>query len=158
VRRSILFLGVGGVGKTTTIYRLLGLSNLARTTLRPGIYRILFNGQRYDLVDVPGQMATEVAQAVAQNPSLYFDRVILVYDLTRQETYEALSDIWSTVCVMRGRCLTAREIIIVGNKRDLADELGYAVEADPTQFNAVDVRRLSALKDPIEEVARVVLL
>jgi len=157
VRRSILFLGVGGVGKTTTIYRLLGLNNSVRVTLRPGIYRVLVDGQWYDLVDVPGQMAAEVAQAVASNPTLYFDRVIMMYDLTRQETYEALSDIWSAVCVMRSRCLAAREIVIVGNKRDLADELGYAVEADPEQFNAIDVRRLSALKDPIEEVARVVL-
>jgi len=158
VRRSVLFLGLGGVGKTTTIYRLLGLNNSVRVTLRPGIYRILFNGQWYDLVDVPGQMAAEVAQAAASNPSLYFDRVVLMYDLTRQESYEALADIWSTICVLRNRCLTAREVIIVGNKRDLADELGYAVEADPDQFGAVDVRRLSALKDPVEEVARIVLL
>jgi len=157
VRRSILFLGVGGVGKTTTIYRLLGLNNSVRVTLRPGIYRIFVNGQWYDLVDIPGQMAEEVALAVASNPSLYFDRVVMMYDLTRQESYEALADIWSTICVLRNKCLTAREVVIVGNKRDLAEELGYAVEADPTQFNAADVRKLSALKDPAEEVVRVVL-
>jgi len=158
VRKTVLFLGVGGVGKTTTIYRLIGLSNSVRTTLRPGIYRIPYDGRWYDLVDVPGQMAIEVARAVAQNPTLHFDRIVLMYDLVRQETYEALSEIWSTVCVLRGRCLSAREVIIVGNKRDLAEELGYAVEADPSQFDAVDVRQISALKDPIDVVAQAVLL
>jgi len=157
-RKSVLLLGVGGVGKTTVVYRLLGLNNNVRTTLRPGIYRIWYNGWWYDVVDTPGQMAVEVAQAVASNPTLYFDRAVLMYDLVHQETYEALSDIWSTICVLRGKCLSAREVIIVGNKRDLAEELGYAVEADPTQFSAVDVRRISALKDPIEAVVRAVLL
>jgi len=153
-----LFLGVGGVGKTTTIYRLLRLNNSVHVTMRPGIYRILYGGQRYDLVDTPGQMAAEVARTVAKNPTLYFDRIVLMYDLTRQETYEALSEVWSAVCVLRGRCLSAREVVIVGNKRDLAEELGYSVEADPSQFDAVDVRQISALKDPAEAVARAVLL
>jgi len=158
VRRSILFLGVGGVGKTTTIYRLLGLNNSVRVTMRPGVYRVLYDGQWYDLVDTPGQMAIEVAQAAAQNPTLHFDRIILMYDLTRQETYEALLEIWSTVCVLRGKCLSAREVLIVGNKRDLAEELGYSIEADPSQFNAVDVRQISALKDPSDFIAKSVLL
>jgi len=158
VRKIVLFLGVGGVGKTTTLYRLLGIFNRVRTTLRPGIYRVYYNGQLYDVVDTPGQMAIEVAQAAAQNPVLHFDRIILMYDLTRQETYEALLEIWSTVCVLRGKCLSAREVLIVGNKRDLAEELGYSVEADPSQFNAIDVRQISALKDPTEVVVRAVLL
>jgi len=158
VRKVILFLGVGGVGKTTIVYRLMGLSNKARATLRPGIYRIFYSGNRYDVVDVPGQMAVEVAQAIASNPMLHFDRIVLIYDLVRQETYKALSEIWSIVCVLRGRCLSAREVVIVGNKRDLAEELGYSVEADPSQFDALDTRRISALKDPIDFVARAVLL
>ena len=158
MRKSILFLGVGGVGKTTAIYRLLGFNNSVCVATRPSIYRIFYSGRWYDLVDMPGQMAVEVAQATARNLALHFDRIILMYDLTRQETYEALLEIWSTVCVLRGKCLSAREIVIVGNKRDLAEELGYSVEADSSQFNAVDVRQISALKDPSEIVARAVLL
>jgi len=146
------------VGKTTAIYRLLGFNNSVCVATRPSIYRIFYSGRWYDLVDMPGQMAVEVAQATARNLALHFDRIILMYDLTRQETYEALLEIWSTVCVLRGKCLSAREIVIVGNKRDLAEELGYSVEADSSQFNAVDVRQISALKDPSEIVARAVLL
>jgi len=157
VRRSVLLLGVGGVGKTTIVYRLLGLSDRARTTLRPGIYRIWYNGSWYDVVDVPGQTAVEVAKAVVSDLAQYFDVIVLVYDLVRQETYDALSEIWSTICVPRNRCPTVREVVIVGNKRDLAEELGYAVEADPSQFGAVDVRKISALRDPADVVARAVL-
>jgi len=158
VRKTVLLLGVGGVGKTTTLYRLLGLNNRVRVTLRPGIYRVYYNGQLYDVVDTPGQMAVEVAQAVAKNPASYFDKVVLMYDLVRRETYEALQDIWSYICIFRSRCISASKVVVVGNKRDLAEELGYMVEAEPSQFGADDVRYISALKDPVEAVARAVLL
>jgi GTPase SAR1 family protein len=39
-RYSVAVLGVGGVGKTTYVFRLLGLSLKPRATLRPGIYRL----------------------------------------------------------------------------------------------------------------------
>jgi len=158
VRKFVLLLGVGGVGKTTTLYRLLGLNNRVRTTLRPGIYRVYYGGQLYDVVDTPGQLAVEVAQAVAKSPVQHFYQAVLMYDLVRRETYETLLDIWSYVCIFRSKCISAHRVVIVGNKRDLAEELGYMVEADPSQFGAAEVRYISALKDPIEAVARAVLL
>jgi len=152
-----LLLGVGGVGKTATLYRLLGLNNHVRTTLRPGIYRVYYGGQLYEVVDTPGQMADEVAHAIAKSPIQHFHQAVLMYDLVRRETYEALMDIWNYICVFRGRCVSARRIVVVGNKRDLAEELGYMVEADPSQFGADDVKYISALRDPVETVARAVL-
>jgi len=158
VRKFVLLLGVGGVGKTTALYRLLGLHNQVRTTLRPGVYRVYYGGQLYEVVDTPGQVAAEVAQAAAKSPVQYFHQAVLMYDLVRRETYEALLDVWSHACIFRGRCISAGRVVVVGNKRDLAEELGYMVEADPDQFGAAEVRYISALKDPAEAVARAVLL
>jgi GTPase SAR1 family protein len=38
--KSVVFLGVGGVGKTTYIYRLLGITKEPRVTRRPGVYQL----------------------------------------------------------------------------------------------------------------------
>jgi hypothetical protein len=75
-----------------------------------------------------------------------------MYDVTRSETLYALSEILDSLCIYRS-CLSARGVLVVGNKRDLAEELGYMVENSllphPTKY-------ISALRDPPEELARIV--
>ena len=61
-----MFLGIGGVGKTTLVYRLMGLSTTPHATLRPGLYRLYFINGTVELLDVPGQHATEVVQHAAR--------------------------------------------------------------------------------------------
>jgi GTPase SAR1 family protein len=82
-----VLLGVGGVGKTTLVYRLMGLSTTPHVTMRPGLYRLyLAGGGVVELLDVPGQHATEVAQHAAGQMRHFFDRAVLMYDLTAADT------------------------------------------------------------------------
>lgn len=150
-RKAVLVLGVGGVGKTTLIYRMLSLSLTPRVTIRPGVYRVYHNGVFYEVVDVPGQRALEVAQAAARQWRLY-DRALLVYDLTKKETLEALGTIRDALCLF-GKCLSAREVWLVGNKRDLAEAYGVSYEADPASLGADKLVKISAKYDPPEELA-----
>ena len=144
-----MLLGVGGVGKTTLVYRLLGFSQRPSVTLRPGLYR-LYLGRWVDVLDVPGQHAAEVAQAASRLMTLYFDRVLAVYDVTRADTLYALAEILDALC----QCAAAREVVVVGNKRDLAEELGYMVENHLLPHRTYYV---SALRDPPEELLRLLL-
>jgi GTPase SAR1 family protein len=153
VQRRVVLLGVGSVGKTTFVYRLLGLSMTPNVTLRPGLYRLyLAGGRAVEILDVPGQHATEVARYAARRMTQIFDLAVLMYDMTQAETLYALNEILDALCIY-GRCLAAREIVVVGNKRDLAEEYGYMVENTllpyPTYY-------ISAAKDPPEELAKIV--
>jgi GTPase SAR1 family protein len=147
-----VLLGVGGVGKTTLVYRLMGLSVTSHATLRPGLYKLYFLNGVVELLDVPGQHAAEVAQYAARQMAQFFDRAVLMYDVTRSETLYALSEILDSLCIYR-TCLSAREIVVVGNKRDLAEELGYMVENSLLPHPTVYI---SALRDPPEELAKIV--
>ena len=71
-KKSVILIGVGGVGKTTLIWRLIGLSLTPAATRRPGVYRLFYEDKLYEIVDVPGQAAAEVARAVASTPTLFF--------------------------------------------------------------------------------------
>jgi GTPase SAR1 family protein len=152
MRRRVVLLGVGGVGKTTLVYRLMGLSVAPRVTVRPGLYRLYFVNGAVELLDVPGQHAAEVAQQAAKQMRQFFDKAVLMYDVTRAETLYALSEILDTLCIY-SNCLSAREVLVVGNKRDLAEEFGYMVENSilphPTKY-------ISALRDPPENLAKIV--
>jgi len=157
-RYSAAELGVGGVGKTTYIYRLLGLSLRPRTTLRPGLYRLYLSDREIDLVDVPGQAALEVARNFAQTWSFYVDLMIYVYNLTDQATLYAIAEIHSAL-LDRG-IRPYKSAVLVGNKRDLAEELGIFIEGDEiaTAIGAQKIYYISALKDdrsalykPVEE-------
>ena len=105
-----------------------------------------------ELLDVPDQHAAEVAQHAARQMAQFFDRAVLMYDVTRSETLYALGEILDSLCIY-SNCLSAREVLVVGNKRDLAEELGYMVENSllphPTKY-------VSALRDPPEELAKIV--
>ncbi len=138
-------MGVGGVGKTTLVYRLLGLSAAPNVTLRPGLYRLYFaDGRTVELLDVPGQHATEVARYAARQMRLHFDRAVLMYDVTRFDTLYSLNEILEALCIY-GACLAAREVVVVGNKRDLAEEYGYMVENTALPYPTYYI---SAAKDP----------
>jgi GTPase SAR1 family protein len=153
VRRRVVLLGVGGVGKTTLVYRLLGLSMAPPATLRPGLYRLyLAGGRTVEILDVPGQHAVEVAQYAAKRMTQYFDRAALMYDVTQAGTLYSLSEILDALCIY-GNCLAAREVLVVGNKRDLAEEYGYMVENTALPYPTYYI---SAAKDPPEELTKIV--
>jgi len=152
VKRRVVLLGVGGVGKTTLVYRLMGLSAVPHATLRPGLYRLYLSNGAVELLDVPGQHAAEVAQYAARQMAQFFDRAVLMYDVMRADTLYALSEILDSLCIYRN-CLSVREVLVVGNKRDLAEEYGYMVENSilphPTAY-------ISALRDPPEKLIKIV--
>jgi GTPase SAR1 family protein len=152
MRRRIVLLGVGGVGKTTFVYRLLGLSVAPHATLRPGLYRLYLANGVVELLDVPGQHAAEVAQRAARHAAQFFDRAVLMYDVTRADTLYALGEILDALCIY-GSCLFAKEVLAVGNKLDLAKELGYMVE---NNFLPHPTAYISALCDPPEKLAKII--
>ncbi|MFZ8839447.1 MAG: Rab family GTPase [Pyrobaculum sp.] len=152
MRRRVVLLGVGGVGKTTLVYRLIGFSAVPYVTLKPGLYRLYFVSGSVELLDVPGQHAVEVAQRAARQMRRFFDRAVLMYDLTRPETLYALGEILESICMFK-TCLLAREVVVAGNKRDLAEEYGYMVENTLLPY---DTYYISAANDPPEELAKIV--
>lgn len=140
------------MGKTTLVWRLLGLSLTPTSTVRPGVYRIFLNGKRYDVVDVPGQFAAEVAATAARMGGPHFDRALLVYDLTREDTLQALYAIKEHLCLF-SKCLAAKEVWVVGNKRDLAEQYGVEHEPDLGALGADKFVKISALYDSPWELA-----
>jgi GTPase SAR1 family protein len=149
-RYSVAVLGVGGVGKTTYVFRLLGLSLKPRATLRPGIYRLYLKDREVDFIDVPGQVATEVARNFAKAWTFYVDLMIYMYDLTDQSSLYAIAELHSALL---DRGITPyRKVVLIGNKRDLAEELGLFVEGDEiaNAVGAAKIYYISALKDSIE--------
>ena len=149
-RASVAVLGVGGVGKTTYVFRLLGLSIKPRATLRPGIYRMYLSDRELDFIDVPGQVAVEVARNFAKAWTFYVDLMIYMYDLTDQASLYAIAELHSAL-LDRG-ISPYRKVVLVGNKRDLAEELGLFVEGDEiaAAVGAPKIYYISALKDNIE--------
>ncbi len=149
-RASVAVLGVGGVGKTTYVFRLLGLSIKPRATLRPGLYRMYLSDRELDFIDVPGQVAVEVARNFAKAWTFYVDLMIYMYDLTDQASLYAIAELHSAL-LDRG-ISPYRKVVLVGNKRDLAEELGLFVEGDEiaAAVGAPKIYYISALKDNIE--------
>jgi GTPase SAR1 family protein len=149
-RYSVAVLGVGGVGKTTYVFRLLGLSLKPRTTLRPGIYRLYLRDKEVDFIDVPGQVVAEVVRNFAKAWIFYVDLMIYMYDLTDQSSLYAIAELHSAL-LDRG-VTPYRKVVLIGNKRDLAEELGLFVEGDDiaNAVGAAKIYYISALKDSIE--------
>ena len=152
MRKRVALLGVGGVGKTTFVYRLMGISATPHVTLKPGLYRLYFKNGAVELLDVPGQHAMEVAQHAAKQMRQLFDKAVLMYDVTRADTLYALSEVLDSLCIYRN-CLSAKEVVVVGNKRDLAEELGYMVENSILPHSTFYI---SAIRDPPENLVKII--
>jgi len=155
--RSVVFLGVGGVEKTTYIYKVLGLSKAPRVTRRPGFYPLPIGDLLLYLVDTPGQYAVEVARRYYDAVKTFgarTDLVDYVYSVVEPETLGALWEIEEWVSRF-----SPRRKILVGDKRDLAEELGFMAvgEEAAEAFEALRVYYTSALKDDAEVLIRHIL-
>jgi GTPase SAR1 family protein len=156
-RKVVALLGIGGVGKTTFTYRVLGLSEVPVLTLKPSYYRIYVGDLEIDLIDVPGQRVFEVAIKFASFKIPIVDRLIYMYDVTSYESLYAISELHS-IFADRGSNV-AREIVVVGNKMDLASEAGFFVEADEIAeaIGAREVYYISAVRDPPDVFVKILL-
>ncbi|MEM0464644.1 GTPase domain-containing protein [Pyrobaculum sp.] len=153
---GVVFLGVGGVGKTTYIYRLLGISKKPVLTRRPRWYPLYADRAVIYLVDVPGQRAVEVARGYYQAVRAYgarVDLIVYMYSVVEPATLDALFEIhqWAA-----GVPASAR--ILVGNKRDLAEEAGFMVEGDGAApyLGVLKIYYTSALKDDAASLFRII--
>lgn len=157
MRHIVVLLGVGGVGKTTLAYRLMGLSIRPTVTLRPGIYRLYLSNREVNLIDVPGQYVFEVVQNFARMWSFYVDKAVYMYDVLQYDTLKALVEIHSGL-LDRG-IKPFKRLAVVGNKMDLARELGFQIEADEiaSAVGAREVYYISALKDDPRDLVKVIL-
>jgi GTPase SAR1 family protein len=152
---SVVFLGVGGVGKTTYIYKLVGISKTPSLTKRPRTYFTATDLGRLFLVDIPGQRAVEVARAYYEAVKMYglkLDLAVYMYSVAEPETFNALWSIheWA-VRIPVGRR------ILVGNKRDLSEEVGVFVEGEwaAEGLGAAAVYYTSALRDEPETLLKI---
>lgn len=149
---TIVFMGVGGVGKTTYIYRILGIAKMPRVTRRPGVYQIVVGNRELYLVDTPGQYAVEVAQKYYEAIRVFGTRlnlIVYMYSIVDPPTLHALWEIENWVSKY-----PPHKKILIGNKRDLAEEVGFMTEGDDvaTAIGAVRLYYTSALKDEPEEL------
>ncbi|MCX8136300.1 Rab family GTPase [Pyrobaculum aerophilum] len=156
-RHIAVLLGVGGVGKTTLVYRLMGLSIRPTVTLRPGIYRLYIANKEINLIDVPGQYVFEVVQNFARMWSFYVDKAVYMYDVLDYDTLRSLVEIHSGL-LDRG-IKPFKRLAVVGNKMDLAREYGVQIEADEIAQNigANEIFYISALRDDPRDLVRVIL-
>jgi GTPase SAR1 family protein len=156
-RKVVALLGIGGVGKTTFTYRVLGLSEAPVLTLKPSYYRIYVGDLEIDLIDVPGQRVFEVVIKFASFKIPIVDRLIYMYDVTSYESLYAISELHS-IFADRGSNV-AKEIVVVGNKMDLASEAGFFVEADEIAeaIGAREVYYISAVRDPPDVFVKILL-
>ena len=152
-----MFLGVGGVGKTTYIYSLLGITKEPRVTRRPGVYQLVTGDAELYLVDTPGQYAVEVARRYYEAIRTFGTRrdlIVYMYSVVDPASYHALRDIETWV----SRYPPHRKIVI-GNKIDLAEELGYMIEGkDAVRWvNALRLYYVSALKDDPQRLFDIII-
>ncbi|ABP51352.1 MAG: GTPase domain-containing protein [Pyrobaculum sp.] len=156
-RHIVVLLGVGGVGKTTLAYRLMGLSIRPTVTLRPGIYKLYLANREINLIDVPGQYVLEIVQNFARMWTFYVDKAVFMYDVLDYYTLRSLVEIYSGL-LDRG-IKPFKRLAIVGNKMDLAKEYGIQIEADEIAqaLGAQEVFYISALKDEPKDLLKVIL-
>jgi len=143
------------VGKTTYIYRLLGLSREPRMTRRPRFYVLRVGDLELFLLDTPGQYAAEVVALYNEAVKKYaaqIDLVVYMYDLTAPHTLDDLFEI-------NARAAFVSRKILIGNKRDLAEELGIYTEGEEAAkaLGAARVYYTSALKDDPHALLHIIL-
>lgn len=152
--RAVVFLGVGGVGKTTYIYRVLGRSKAPRVTRRPDTYFVPSDVFNLFLVDTPGQLVGEVVRRYYEAVVKYgvrVDLVVYMYSVVDPYTLDAVVEIDAAA-----RRFVAGGKILVGNKRDLGEELGLFAEGDDVAkiIGAKALYYTSALKDDPDVLLR----
>jgi GTPase SAR1 family protein len=114
--KSVVFLGVGGVGKTTYIYRLPGITKGPRVTRRLGVHLLATEDVRLYLVDTPSQYAVEVARRYYETVRTFNTRLDLIahmYSVVDHASYHALWDIETWV----SRYPPYRKKLYIGNKK-----------------------------------------
>ena len=120
---KITLIGNSGVGKTCIIRR-YSLNDYVEnpTSTTGGNYSSKFveiNGQKYqlDLWDTAGQ---ERYRSLTKH--FYKDAyiIVLVYDITKQDTFEELKSIWYPNVLQMGEKYTV--LAVVGNKSDLFED------------------------------------
>jgi len=154
-RHAVSCLGAGGVGKTTYIYRLLGLSRTPRVTRRPQFYVLRVGDMELFLLDAPGQYAAEVVALYNEAVKTYgaqIDLIVYMYDVTDRRTLEELLQI----APLAGY---APRKILIGNKRDLAEERGTFVRGEEAAkaLGATRVYYTSVLKDDPNTLLHIIL-
>jgi hypothetical protein len=85
-----------GLGKTTYIHRVLGLSKTPRVARRPYVYKLTLGTTDLYLVDTPGQYAVEIAQRYYEAIKIFgtrLDLIVYMYSVVDPDTYYALWDI-----------------------------------------------------------------
>jgi GTPase SAR1 family protein len=157
MRHIVVLLGVGGLGKTTLAYRLMGLSIRPTVTLRPGVYRLYLSNKEVNLIDVPGQYVVEVVQNFARMWTFYVDKAVYTYNVVHYDTLRALVEIHSGL--LDRRIKPFKRLAVVGNKMDLAREYGFHVEADEiaAAVGAQEIHYVSALRDDPKDLVKVIL-
>jgi len=155
-RRAVSFLGVGGVGKTTYIYRLLGLSREPRASRRPRFYALRVGGLELLLLDAPGRRAARAAALYGEAVRVYgaqVDLIAFMYDVTDRRTLEELLRLAPLASY-------APRNILIGNKLDLALERGTFVRGEEAAeaLGAARVYYTSAQKGKPDALLRIVLL
>jgi hypothetical protein len=156
MRHIVVLLGVGGVGKTTLAYRLMGLSLKPTVTLRPASIGFTCLTKRLTYRRA-GQYVVEVVQNFARMWTFYVDKAVYMYDVLHYDTLKALVEIHSGL-LERG-IKPFKRLAVVGNKMDLARQYGFQVEADEiaAAVGAQEIYYISALKDDPKDLVRVIL-
>lgn len=149
----VALLGVGGVGRTTFTYSVLRASAKPFKTLKPSIYRTFIEGYPVDIIDTPGRWAQEVAENFVRLWRFRVDLAIYMYDLTDVDSLRAISELHSALLDLGAR--PAASLALLGNKLDLAEEVGVLVDRASTAkaLGVAGFAEISALKDGPERLA-----
>ena len=156
--RVVLLLGVGGVGKTTLIFRLLDVRADPNATPVVGVYKLfLSEGPDIIIIDVPGQKVHEIVERVVPLWDFPLDLVIYMFDMSDPLTARELLEL--------KRALDGigvpkyKRAILIGNKLDVSEEIG--VSLDPEELGrelSVDrVYQLSLIREDPVRILNIIL-
>ena len=159
---KIIIIGEAGVGKSCILKR-AAKNNFDKDSLSTHSFEYLFmnylvNGLKIKL-QIWDTMGQEIYRSVVQGFYRNASLVILVYDITRKESYKSL-DFW--IKDVRSRTDTKMPIFIVGNKYDLEDsrEIAfnvakeYSVSKGAKFFTECSAKTGYKVENIFEEVAK----
>ncbi len=127
--RVVLLLGVGGVGKTTLVFRLLDVRADPNATPVVGIYKVfLAEGPDIIIIDVPGQKVHEIVERVVPLWDFPLDLIVYMFDMSDPLTAGELLELKRALNGL-GRP-RYRRAILIGNKLDVAEEIGISLDLE----------------------------